>query len=422
MKEKKMKENYILELSQKAKEASVLLRLAYGEQKNKTLATLAELLDKNRSRIQSQNNLDLAEAKKNNLSLAMIDRLALTDSVIESMISSIQTILSLPDPIGQVIEGRTLFNGLHLNKIRIPLGVLAIIYESRPNVTIDVAALALKSSNAILLRGGKEALESNKILAFLFKQALEKNELPPHAVQLIEKTDRSLLPFLLQQKKYIDLVVPRGGSSLIEFVNEHSLIPIVKHDKGVCHLYIHSSADKKQAIEIALNSKTQRPGVCNAIETILIDKKFSAKEELLSALQSAGVILRSDEKSIKGIKNIAFEDLTEEGYGCEYLSLELSVKLVENEKEALTHIQEFSSGHSEAIIAQDYLSIANFEQQLDSAAIFINCSTRFHDGGQFGMGAEVGIATGKLHVRGPMGLQDLTTMKYIVQGQGQTRE
>lgn len=422
MKERKEHENYILALSQRAKAAAVELRTVYSEQKNKAIATLADLLDKNRSRIQEQNNLDVTAAKKNNLSMAMIDRLVLSDVAIDSIIASLQTICSLPDPVGQVIEGKILSNGLQLNKVRIPLGVLAIIYESRPNVTIDVAALSLKSSNAILLRGGKEAIESNKILAFLFQQALEKNELPSHAVQLVEKTNRSLLPFLLQQKKYIDLVVPRGGSALIDFVNEHSLIPIVKHDNGICHLYIHSSADKQQAIDIALNSKTQRAGVCNAVETILIDKKFSAKEELLAALQTAGVLLRCDEKTKKAIKNIHFEELHQEGYGREYLALEVSVKVVENISEAIAHIQEFSSGHSEAIVAQDYPTIDNFQKQLDSAGIFINCSTRFHDGGQFGMGAEVGIATGKLHVRGPMGLQDLTTMKYIVQGQGQIRE
>lgn len=422
--EKRIKEEnqkYIEELATESKKASVSLRGVFSEQKNNVLRTLADLIDKNRRRIQEQNNLDLSEAKKNGLSPAMISRLDLSDGVINSMLESLQTIIALQDPVGEVIEGKLLANGLQLNKLRIPIGVLAVIYESRPNVTIDVGALALKSSNAVILRGGKEALNSNKILAHFFRQALEKNELNPNAVQLMEKTDRSLLPILLRQKDFIDLIVPRGGEQLIRFVSENSLIPIVKHDKGVCHIYVHESAVKEQAVEIVLNSKTQKPGVCNAAETLLIDKKFSAKDELLQALVNAGVTLRADDKTAKTFKNFTIAELTEEGYNKEYLSLEISLKVVASNEEAIEHIQTYSSGHSEAIVAQDYSSIEKFQQSLDSAAIFVNCSTRFHDGSQFGMGAEVGIATGKLHVRGPMGLQDLTTMKYLVQGNGQIR-
>lgn len=415
---------YIQDICRKARAASFSLRPLNGEKKNSVLKTLADMLDKNRSRIYSQNELDVKEAKKNSLTAAMIDRLTLSEKAVNTIIESLHSIIALPDPVGQIIEGKTLPNGLHLQKTRIPIGTLTVIYESRPNVTIDVAALTLKSSNAVVLRGGKEALESNKILAYFFKQALEKHEISSDAVQLIEKTDHALLPILLQQKKYIDLVVPRGGSTLIDLVTRNSLIPVVKHDKGVCHLYLHGSAKKEEALAIALNSKTQRPGVCNAVETLLLDKALPFTFELLQALSDAKVILHADEKTTKDLKkiNISTEPLTAEGYHCEYLSLHVSVKIVENLQQALEHIWQYSSGHSEAIVAQDYSAIQTFQKMLDSAAIFVNCSTRFHDGSQMGMGAEVGIATGKLHVRGPMGLQDLTTMKYVVEGNGQTRE
>ncbi len=372
--------------------------------------------------IKQENKKDIIQAQENNLSQAMIDRLEISDKVFNSILESIQDIIYLKDPVGEIVDGWRLENGIEIQKVRIPIGVLCIIYESRPNVTIDVAALGFKSSNSVILRGGKEAIHSNKILTLCFKNALKKNNFSSDILQLVENPDRDLMKELLKQNLYIDLVVPRGGEALIKFVSENSLIPVVKHDKGVCHAYIHKSASYEQAKKIILNAKTQRPGVCNAIETLLIDKDCTFKEDILNSLIKEDVILHADIDTKKSISNINFQDLTNEKYQKEYLSLDISIKEVDNYQEAIEHILENTSSHSELIITED-LSVARlFLLSLDSAGIFINCSTRFHDGGQFGFGAEVGISTGKLHARGPMGIADLTTTKYIVTGDGQIRE
>jgi len=413
--------NYIESLAKDAKKASINLRAVDTWQKNEALVILADLLDANRVEIQQENSKDIEAAKSAGLSRAMIDRLLLNDKVINSMIQSLHEISALTDPVGEIAEGKTLPNGLRLVKKRIPIGVVAIIYESRPNVTVDVGALGLKSSNAVILRGGKEAVFSNKYLASLFQKALEKANLPPAAITFMENPDRNLLRGLLRLKNDIDLIVPRGGSALINFVAENSLIPVVKHDAGVCHVYIHKSADKEKALSILLNAKTQRPGVCNAAETVLLDKDLPFLDETLNALTKAGVTLHGDIETKKELSEFDIKDLNEEGYHTEYLSMNISVKTVNGYQEAIDHIQIYNSAHSEAIIAEDISVVNEFEKQLDSAAIFINCSTRFHDGGQFGMGAEVGIATGKLHARGPMGLRDLTTTKFVVSGNGQIR-
>ncbi|MDH5716969.1 MAG: glutamate-5-semialdehyde dehydrogenase [Spirochaetia bacterium] len=413
---------YIEKLAARAKQASVQLRDINTKQKNEALLRLADFIDDKKTEIVNENSQDIENAQINGLSQAMIDRLLLNDKVINSMIKSLHEIIALTDPVGSIIEGRNLPNGLNLKKIRIPIGVVAIIYESRPNVTIDVGALAVKSSNAVILRGGKEAILSNRILSLLFQKALSQAKLPADAVCFVEKPQRQLLYGLLQLKDDIDIIVPRGGEGLISFVAKHSLIPVVKHDKGVCHVYIHSSAKKEMAISVLINSKTHRPGVCNAAETLIIDKNWPHYKDALSALLDAGVKLYADKKTKEILSDFDIHDLTEEGYNKEYLSMDISVKIVENCSQAVQHIQTYTSQHSEAILAEDISAINEFEKKLDSAAIFINCSTRFHDGGQFGMGAEVGIATGKLHVRGPMGLSDLTTMKYVVSGEGQIRE
>ncbi|RME92748.1 MAG: glutamate-5-semialdehyde dehydrogenase [Candidatus Hydrogenedentota bacterium] len=415
---------YIANLCKEAKRASAILRSVGTAQKNKALEIMAKLLEENRSKIKQENAVDLENAEAAGISGALLERLQLSDKVIDSIITSLHDIRNLKDPVGEVIAGWKLENGIELNKIRVPIGVLAVIYESRPNVTVDVGALALKSSNAAILRGGKEAIVSNQLLASLFQKALAEAGLPSNAIQLMNKTSRHLVPELLKQDAYIDLVVPRGGEGLIRFVTENSLIPVVKHDKGVCHVYIHETADPDQATKILINAKTQRPSVCNAAECVVLDKDYPEVAQILKTLQEAGVTLRGDSKTQAELQklNIPCENLTEEGYHKEYLDLEISVKLVENLEQAILHISEYSSGHSEAIVTRDLEAAHEFTSRLDSAALFVNCSTRFHDGGQFGLGAEVGISTGKLHARGPMSIADLTTSKYILRGQGQIRE
>lgn len=415
-------QQYIENLAKKAKTASVQLRGVHTTQKNAALAALAELLDAERSEIKLANSQDVENAQSEGLSDAMIDRLVISDKVIDSMITSLHDIIALKDPVGEVVSGSVLPNGLDLRKIRTPIGVVAIIYESRPNVTVDVGALGLKSSNAVILRGGKEAIHSNKILSRLFQKALHQASIPIDAIQLVEHTRRVLMVELLRRDKEVDLVVPRGGAGLIRFVSENSIIPVVKHDKGVCHVYVHHSADQAKAIGIAVNSKVQRPGVCNAAETLIVDQSCVFQKELFEALREKDVILRADAKTRDLYPDFAFESLGKEGYDTEYLALEMSVKIVDSLEGAISHIEEYSSAHSEAIIAEDFSVIQTFLGSLDSAALFVNASTRFHDGGQFGLGAEVGISTQKLHCRGPMGLSDLTTTKYIVTGNGQIRE
>lgn len=413
--------DYIRKIAAGAKSASIALRQTGTIAKNRVLKELAKILDAERETVKKTNSLDIEKARQDSLSDAMIDRLKLSDKVIDSMIQSLHEIAALKDPVGEIVSGSTLPNGLLLKKVRVPIGVVGIIYESRPNVTIDVGALALKSSNAAILRGGKEALHSNKLLMELFQKAMAAGNIDPRALQLVDQTQRSLMYALIRLKNDLDLIVPRGGEGLINFVTENSLVPVVKHDKGVCHIYVHPSAAKEQSIAIILNSKTQRPGVCNAAETLLLDEGLGDAGDILKALTDNGVTLHGDAHTRQFYKDVPMEDLTEEGYHKEYLSLDISVRAVAGLSAAIGHINEFSSSHSEAILAEDYSAIDLFLQSVDSAALFVNASTRFHDGGQFGLGAEVGISTGKLHCRGPMGLTDLTTTKYIVAGNGQVR-
>lgn len=417
--------DYISRIADDALEVSAALRQASTAQKNGTLIYLAELLHKNRADLKAENARDVAFARETGLEASLVERLTLTDKVIDSMARAALEIAALPDPVGEIIEGRTLASRVRLTKLRAPLGVVALIYESRPNVTIDVGALCLKSGNAAVLRGGKEALHSNRALTKLFHEALHAQKLPELAIQLIEKTERQLIVDLVKCTRQIDLVVPRGGEALIKFVTENSLIPVVKHDKGVCNIYVEQDAPLAMASDIILNAKTQRPGVCNSAECLLIHRDWPHAAALLQAVTAAGVTLHSDAAGIakcQALGAAAQPFLNDLGFGHEYLSLDLSVRFVDNLDEAVIHILDHGSKHSEAIITENLALAQKFIDALDSAAVFVNASTRFHDGGEFGLGAEVGIATGKLHVRGPMGLRDLTTMRYVAMGQGQIRK
>ncbi|EKR75559.1 glutamate-5-semialdehyde dehydrogenase [Leptospira noguchii] len=415
-----MKEiEYVQDLCFRAKKASKTLKQLSSSKKNKILLSLADILEKRKTEILSANELDLKDGKEKQLSSALMDRLFLNEKRIFSMSSAVREIAALPDPIGEVTRGITLSNGLELVTRRVPLGVVMVIYESRPNVTIDVGALSFKSGNACILRGGSEAFYSNEILIKLFHEILIKEEVDIGSVAFVDKTDRSFMIPFFQQTSLIDIVVPRGGEGLIRFVSENSKIPVVKHDKGVCNLYIDQDADPEKVIPIVINSKVQRPGVCNSTENLILHNGYPFRKELLEALAKEGVELLLDPSALtlypKG-KLVKEEDYLEE-----FLDLRLSVKTVSSLEEALAFIEKTSSGHTEAIVTEDLNAARIFTNSLDSAALFINCSTRFHDGGEFGLGAEVGISTGKLHVRGPMGLVHLTTTTTYVTGNGQIR-
>ncbi|PJZ69615.1 glutamate-5-semialdehyde dehydrogenase [Leptospira perolatii] len=412
-------ESYVKELCQKAKIASREIRKLNTNTKNSILDSLAKSLLSKQSEILAENAKDLQFGKEKGLSGAMLDRLTLDPKRIEKLVEAVREIRALPDPVGEVIRGLTLPNGIRLNTKRVPLGVVMVIYESRPNVTIDVGALSFKSGNACILRGGSEAYHSNMILSNLFRDCLKFAGISPDALVFVEKTDREFMVPFLQQSEFVDLVVPRGGEGLIRFVSEHSKIPVVKHDKGVCNLFIDKSADPKKALDIAINSKVQRPGVCNAVENLILHSEYPKSKELLEGLAQKGVELLLDPAALalfpKG------KPAQESDYLEEFLDLRLSVKTVPSIHEAILFIEKVSSGHTEAIVTEDIAMSNLFRDSLDSAALFVNISTRFHDGGEFGLGAEVGISTGKLHVRGPMGLVHLTTSTTYAEGEGQIR-
>ena len=410
------------DMCRKAKDASFILANTQENKKNATLLYLKNLVDKNRKDIKKANIIDVEYARKNNLNPALIDRLMLNDKRIDGIIESLDTIIKLKDPVGEVIEGYKLENSLNIEKVRVPIGVIGIIYESRPNVTIDAAALCLKSSNCSVLRGGKESINTNKLLSGLIQEALQMSELPEGCVNLIENTDRKGVEYLIKMDKYLDLIVPRGGESLIKFVTENALVSVVKHDKGLCHTYVDEYADISKAIDIAYNAKVQRPGVCNAMETLLVHKNI-AKEflpNMAKKLTDAGVELRGCKKTKTILSNIA--DAKEEDWDIEYLDLVLSIKIVDSLEEAIDHINTHGSSHSEAIVTENYSNAEEFLNRVDAACVYVNASTRFTDGAIFGMGAEIGISTNKLHARGPVGLRELTTYKYKIRGSGQIRE
>ena len=412
----------MIEMGRTAREASRAMAKLGQKAKADALVAMADGLMNAKKALQRANAIDVEEARKNGLSPAMIDRLTLTDKVIASMAEGMREVAAQPDPVGEVVKMWKRPNGLLIGKKRIPLGVVGIIYESRPNVTADAAALCLKSGNAVILRGGKEAIQSNCAIADVLQRAAIANGLPPGAIQVVETTDRDAVLELLKLEDYIDLIIPRGGEGLIRFVAEHSRIPVIKHYKGVCHVFLDETADAEMAREIVLNAKVQRPGVCNALETLLVHA--GAAQRLLppvaAALLDAGVEIRGCERTMALVPEA--KPATDEDWAAEYLDLILAVKVVDGIDEAIGHIETWSSLHTESIITADYANAQRFLEEINSSTVMVNASTRFSDGQQFRLGAEIGISTTKLHSYGPMGAEDLTTTKYIVYGQGQIRQ
>ncbi|MCD6406444.1 glutamate-5-semialdehyde dehydrogenase [Candidatus Aerophobetes bacterium] len=412
----------ILEMAKKAKKASKVLATLPSEEKNKALEEMALAIEKNTEKIKEENAKDIQEAKEKGLSSALIDRLALTDKRIASLSKSLRQIISLEDPVGKIESMWKRPNGLFVGKMVVPLGVIGIIYESRPNVTVDAASLCLKAGNAVLLRGGSEAIRSNCILVDILNEALKKTKVPPESIQLVRTTSREAVMQMLKLDEYIDVIIPRGGESLIRAVVENSTIPVIKHYKGVCHVFVEREADLKMAEEICFNAKVQRPGVCNAMETLLVDKEIAKSflPKMIERFKEAKVEIRGDEKVREIVPDV--KPATEEDWFTEYLDLILSVKVVDGLEEAIEHINYYGSHHSDAIVTNNYSKAKKFLQEVDSAAVYVNASTRFTDGGEFGMGAEIGISTQKLHARGPMGIKELTSYKFIILGEGQIRK
>lgn len=414
-------ESIVGQLAKGAREAAMALASVSTTRKNDALKAIAEKLIEQAPYIKSQNVLDLDAARKNGLTDAMIDRLTVDDKTIRSMADGLLEVAGLPDPVGSSDGTWIRPNGLAVNRVRIPLGVIGIVYESRPNVTIDTAGLCLKSGNAVILRGGSEAIHSNKALAKSISEALSETGMPENAVQIVPVTDREAVTLLLQKEEEIDLIIPRGGEGLIRFVVENSKIPVLKHYKGVCHVYVDVSADAAMAGEICFNAKVQRPGVCNAMETLLVHKDAAdaVLPEIAGRLSGAGVEIRGCEQTCRILPS-AVPAVADDWYA-EYLDLILAVRVVENIDAAMTHIARYGSQHTEAIVTSDYGRAERFLREVDSSVVLVNASTRFNDGGQLGLGAEMGISTSKLHAFGPMGLRELTTTKFVVRGDGQVR-
>jgi len=414
--------NKILKILNDAKDASRVVAGVSTENKNKALSQMAKALLKNSRYILLQNAKDVVIAKKKGLSDAMIDRLRLTNKRIKDMAQAIKSVHGLKDPVGEVLRKWKRPNGLLIKKVRVPIGVLGIVYESRPNVTSDCAALCIKSGNACVLRGGSEAINSNLAIHRSITSGIEKFGIPREAIGMINVTDRAAVEAMLHADEYIDLIIPRGGESLIKHVAKNSRVPVVKHYKGVCHLYVDRSADLKKAKEIVLNAKVQRPGVCNAIENLLVHKDVARKflPEAARALEEADVELRGCEKTRKILGGI--RAATDKDWYEEYLDLTLAIKIVNNVEEAIAFINKYGSRHSDAIVTKNKKAVDKFLNNVDSACVYLNASTRFTDGHQFGMGAEIGISTDKIHARGPMALEELCTYKYIILGSGQIRQ
>jgi len=405
-----------------ARDAAKSVARATTDQKNAALRAMADAIASRKGAILKANAQDVAEAKAAGLSNALVDRLTLNDSRVAEMVRSVRAVVDLPDPVGEVMRTIERPNGLRIQKVRVPLGVLGIIYESRPNVTSECASLGLKSGNAVVLRGGSESFRSNEAIRDAIQEALAKTGLPAAAVSLIPVRDRAGVDVMLKLNDLIDVIIPRGGEALIRKISEESRIPVIKHAKGVCHVFVDRSADPDMAEAIVLNAKCQRPGTCNALETLLVHKEIAPVflPRIVHALKKAGVEIRGDEQT-KAVDS-AVKPATEEDWSTEYLDLILSVKVVPEIGAAIEHISRYGSAHSDAIVTRDDGNAERFLAQVDSAAVYVNASTRFTDGFQFGLGAEVGISTERLHARGPMGLEELTTYKYVVHGSGQVRE
>jgi glutamate-5-semialdehyde dehydrogenase len=412
----------IEELGQKARAAARFLALSSKDQKNAALMAMADALEASGEEILAANGRDLAAAPGYGLNAAAVDRLKLDAARVRAMAEGVRQVASLPDPCGEIIREWTRPNGITITKIRVPIGVVGIIYESRPNVTADAAVLCLKSGNACILRGGKEAIYSNTAIARALSAGAVKAGLPAEVIQLVPFTDREGVRLLAQMDRYLDVIVPRGGHALIEAVVEHARMPVIKHYHGVCHVYVDQVADLAMAEEIAVNAKCQRPGVCNAMETLLVHREVAEKflPSVARALRDQGVELRGDRRTVE-VLGAGIKAATEEDWTTEYLDLILSIRVVDSLEAAIDHIEHYGSHHSDSIVTTDETAARKFLAAVDSAAVFWNVSTRFSDGGEFGFGAEIGISTDKLHARGPMGLEELTTYKYLVTGDGQVR-
>lgn len=411
----------VKEMAKRAKEVSRLLARLSTDTKNKALFEMADDLEKHQAFLIEENKKDLSAGEQAHLSSAMMDRLRMTPAVIQAMAKGLREVSRLPDPVGEIVKMWRRPNGLTVGRMRIPIGVIGIIYESRPNVTADAAGLCLKSGNAIILRGGSEAFHSNQAIVHILQKALNKADVPEEAVQIFSRTEREAIQEMLQLEDEIDLIIPRGGEALIRFVATHSKIPVIKHYKGVCHIFVDETADPEMALRICLNAKVQRPGVCNAMETLLVHERIAGGflPKIAEALRKEGVELRGcpqTRKILSGIKEAKEEDWYEE-----YLDLILSIRVVKGMEDALKHIATYGSLHTEAILTSDYQNAQRFLREANSSCVLVNASTRFNDGFELGLGAEMGISTSKLHAFGPMGLEELTTTKFIVYGEGQVR-
>ena len=404
-----------------AKKAERVLMTAPLVSRDAALKEIAAALRENSAYIIGENKKDLEAARENGMSESMLDRLSLDENRIEGIAAAVENIISLPDPLGRVLSGGIRPNGMKIEKVTVPLGVIAVIFEARPNVTVDAAALCLKSGNTVILRGGKEAINSNKAMALVMRQALVKAELPADCIQLIENTSRESATALMKMNGYVDVLIPRGGAGLIRACVENSTVPVIETGTGNCHIYIDKDADADKAVSIVYNAKTSRPSVCNACESLVVHAEIAERilPLIKKALDRKGVVIHGDEKTASIIPGVI--SASEEDYGKEYLGYEISVKVVSDISEAVDHIMQYSSGHSECIVTENYTSANYFTSNVDAAAVYVNASTRFTDGGEFGFGAEIGISTQKLHARGPLGLPELTTVKYIITGDGQIR-
>ncbi len=414
------------EIGKHARVASRAMARASSAQKNQALLHIAKLVRQNATEIQQVNLLDVERAKTNGQDAAFIDRLTMTPKTIETMALGLEQIVSLDDPIGKISELQKQASGIEIGKMRVPLGVIGIIYESRPNVTVDAAALCLKSGNAVILRGGSEAIDSNTLLAKIIQEGLAAAQLPMDAVQVVTTTDRSAVGEMITMTEYIDVIVPRGGKSLIARLMAEARVPMIKHLDGICHTYIDADADVEMAIKVCDNAKTQRYAPCNAMETLLVNKEIAAKvlPSLCKIYQDKGVELRVDTLTRQTLETVGFKNLIdaqEEDWQTEYLAPILSIKTVANMDEAMDHIEKYGSKHTDAIITNNSAQADRFLREVDSASVMVNASTRFADGFEYGLGAEIGISNDKLHARGPVGLDGLTSLKYIVMGHGEIR-
>lgn len=412
----------IMDMCVSAKRAARVLSQLSAEKKNRVLEKAARLVSDSRSLILQANKKDIAAAEKLGKSAAFIDRLALNDKRIDEIIQGLKDVAQLPDPSGRILKKWDRPNGLQLEKVSVPIGVICMIYESRPNVTSEAASLCFKAGNAVILKGGKESFESNAAIEKCLRKALASEEVPEAAITLVTFRERDAMSELLARSEYIDLVIPRGGEELIRFVSENSSIPVIKHYKGICHIYVDKASDFAMAEKVIINAKVQRPATCNAVETLLVHRDIAAKflPRIVKALVKEGVDVRGCARTMDAVE-AEIQMATEEDWQTEYLEKIISIRVVDSLDDALDHIDRYGSRHSDAIITDDTEAAEKFLRGVDSSAVFLNCSTRFNDGGQFGFGAEIGISTDKIHARGPMALEELTIYKYIVKGSGQIR-